>query len=69
MCVNADIEYVLVKDIEKDICFYLAKERLEDLQKHHSLDVIHTQSGEDLVGKSYEPLFSYFSELAQEGAF
>jgi len=69
LCVNKSITYVKVKDTELDKVIYLAKERLEVVGKGKSLEVISEHSGEELVGKHYEPLFTYFTELENEGAF
>ncbi|MFZ4713476.1 MAG: isoleucine--tRNA ligase [Bacteriovoracaceae bacterium] len=69
LCVNEEIDYVLVKDSEKHQSFYMAKERLEAYSKKHKLEVVKEFKGKDLVGKSYEPLFPYFAELRSEGAF
>jgi isoleucyl-tRNA synthetase len=69
LCVNKEIDYVLVKDQEKNIQFYIAKERLESYSKKHKLEVVKEIKGKDLVGMSYEPLFSYFENLRSEGAF
>lgn len=69
LCVNEDVDYVKVKDNEKNIEFYLAKARLEFYSKKRDLEVIKELKGKDLVGKKYEPLFPYFKELESEGAF
>ena len=69
VCVNANISYLKVKDTERDITFYLAKDRLESLSKQHALDILSEIRGDQLVGKSYQPLFPYFADLKSEGAF
>jgi isoleucyl-tRNA synthetase len=69
LCVNANIEYSKVKDAETGKLIYLATARLEQLGKNREYTVEATMSGADLVGKRYEPLFPYFSDLAAEGAF
>jgi len=68
LAVGEDITYVRVQ--EKDVAYYLAKDRLgvyypspdgyEDLSE---------VKGADLVGKTYEPLFQYFAARKNEGAF
>jgi len=85
LCVNENIEYLKVKDEEKDIVFYIARDRLgklgpnsEELEellkgeiviKGYSLADTKIYKGSDLVGKKYEPLFPYFADLESEGAF
>ncbi len=69
LCVNEKITYVKVHDAEIGKHIYLAQERLEAIGKHKSLEVISEHAGTELVGKKYEPLMSYFSELEAEGAF
>jgi isoleucyl-tRNA synthetase len=69
LCVNARIDYVLVRDTALGIRFWLAEARLEAVGKNHKLEVLDKVPGSALVGKKYEPLFPYFSELQAEGAF
>lgn len=69
LCVNANITYVKVHDAELGRDIYLAQERLEVIGKHKSLEVISEHAGSELIGKKYEPLMPYFSELEAEGAF
>ncbi len=69
LCVNKEIDYVLVKDTEKNVSFYMAKERQAAYEKKHKLELVKEVKGKDLVGKSYDPLFPYFSDLRSEGAF
>lgn len=69
LCVNKEIDYALVKDNEKNISFYIAKERIESYKKKHKLEILKEIKGSDLVGKSYQPLFPYFKDLKAEGAF
>lgn len=57
LAVNPDIEYVKIeKDGEK---FILAKDLLKTIEGEHK--VIETFKGFALSGKSYEPLFDYYS--------
>ena len=69
LCVNEKITYVKVHDAELNKVIYLAQERLEAIRKQKSLEVISEHAGSELVGKKYEPLMPYFSELEAEGAF
>ena len=69
LCVNADLDYVKVKDEDRDIVMYLAEARLEAYSKKNNLTVLDTVKGSDLKGRRYEPLFPYFKDLASEGCF
>ncbi len=69
LCVGNDIQYVLVQDTQSKKKFYLAEERLEAYREHHSLELIGRVQGRDLVGRTYEPLFPYFADKTNQGAF
>lgn len=63
--VHPEIDYVKVRSGEKE--YILAKEAVERWFKE--FEIVETFKGKDLVGKRYQPLFSYFTDKAQEGAF
>jgi len=69
LCVNNNITYVKVKDTDLGREIYLARDRLDVIGKGKNLEVISEHSGSELVGKKYEPLFSYFTDKESEGAF
>ena len=69
LIVNEDIDYLFVHEKTKDVKFYIAKERLESYKKGHDFEVLSECKGKDLVGLEYEPLFPYFEEKRNEGAF
>jgi len=69
VCVNADLTYLKVKDNDKDIIFYVAKDRFETVTNKKDVTVLEECLGKDLVGKSYQPPFNYFSEQKNNGAF
>ncbi len=69
LCVNANIDYVLVQEAESGRKIYLAQARLEAVGKNRQLTVLATMPGTAMVGKHYLPLFPYFSTLTNEGAF
>ena len=69
LCVGAEIDYVKVRHSESDTCFYLAQDRLSDYQRKMPLEVVDHCLGRELVGRRYEPLFPYFSNLHSQGAF
>jgi len=66
LCVGSEIEYVLVHDPALDCELYIATERLA---AYGDLEVKKTVLGRDLVGLSYEPLFPYFADQVDQGAF
>ncbi|XP_014208707.1 isoleucine--tRNA ligase, cytoplasmic [Copidosoma floridanum] len=70
LCCNPDFEYVDVLDHETGKIFVLLESRLEEVYKSNDLYTIkRKRKGSDLLGKSYEPLFPYFSHLREKGAF
>ena len=69
LCVGDDIDYVKVHDEELGIDFILAEARLADVGKGKKLVVKEHLKGSTLVSKTYEPLFPYFADAADEGAF
>ena len=63
-----EINYVKVKDGDEN--YILAKERLGAYYKsEEDYEILWTKKGKDLTGLSYEPIFPYFKESAEEGAF
>jgi isoleucyl-tRNA synthetase len=69
LCVGADIDYVKVKDEDDNINIYMAAARVEEYSKKKTLTVLETMKGSELKGRTYEPLFPYFKDLAEEGCF
>jgi isoleucyl-tRNA synthetase len=69
LCVNPEIEYVKIKDLERNIFIIMAKARLEAYKKQLKYEEVETLTGKDLKGERYEPLFPYFSELQDKGYF
>lgn len=69
LCVGADIDYVKVRDEDRDIEIILAEERLESVGHNKTLKILEKMKGSELVGQKYEPLFDYFSDLESKGAF
>ena len=67
LCVGSDIEYSEVEVAEQKII--VATARLEHIFKDKEFKVLKTYGGSQLVGLAYEPLFPYFEEFGQEGAF
>ncbi len=69
LCVHPEIEYVKVKDLDKNIFIIMAKARLEAYKKNFKYEEVETYTGAELKGMAYEPLFPYYSELEQKGYF
>ena len=68
LAVGAEIDYVKIEDSGN---FYiLAESRLSAYYKEAGdYKIISRFKGEELLGQSYVPLFPYFEELKEEGAF
>ncbi len=69
LCTHPEVEYVKVKDLDKNISLIMAKARVESYKKNHKLEEVQTYTGAELKGMKYEPLFPYFSKLADQGYF
>jgi len=70
LSVNSNMEYVKIKDTKTEELYILAKSRLEDLYKTpEEYQVLDTFQGTALEGKEYIPLFDYFQEYKNTGAF
>jgi isoleucyl-tRNA synthetase len=68
VCMGPDIDYVKIKDGED---FYiLAEARLGAYYKSEDdYKIVEKKKGSQWLGLEYEPLFPYFSERAEQGAF
>ena len=70
LAVGPDIDYVKVKDDESGEYYYLAEKLTKKYYKDNKgMTVVARVKGNDLVGKTYEPLFPYFADLKTLGAF
>ena len=69
VCVGADIDYVKARDRATGKTLYLAKARLDAYAARHDLEPLAELKGADLVGRAYKPLFPYFQDEAERGAF
>ncbi len=68
LALGPEITYVKVKDGEE--YYILAKERLSSYYKNEEeYEIIWEKRGAELEGIEYEPLFPYFADEAQSGAF
>lgn len=69
LIVNDEIDYVLAHEKDRDLKFWIARERMESYSKRLTLTELKSCKGKDLVGLSYEPLFPYFRSEKENGAF
>lgn len=69
LCMGAEIEYVKVRDIDRDLKFIIAKDRVEAYSKKRNYEILSTHTGAELKGLRYEPLFPYFQKNEAVGAF
>jgi len=78
LCVNANIDYVKVHDSSRGLDFYVAVDRLGILPGYgakqsegsvNRYELTNTIKGSELVGRAYMPLFPFFEEVKNEGAF
>lgn len=65
-----DLDYLKVKDKKSGKCYILAKNCLSTYFKNdEEYELISTLKGSDLEGKRYLPLFDYFRDREEQGAF
>ncbi|HSG89746.1 MAG TPA: isoleucine--tRNA ligase [Pseudomonadales bacterium] len=69
VCVGPDIDYVKARDTQRGIHLYLAADRFEHYAKRHQLEIVERIKGSDLEGRRYRPLFPYFADQVEKGAF
>ncbi len=69
LCLGRKIKYVELHDPDLDRNIIVAAELQEHINKTGQLSLVGECTGKDLVGLHYEPLFDYFAEFADEGAF
>ncbi len=68
LAVGEDLSYVKVRD-EGEI-FIMARDRLSAYyRKPEECELLEELQGSQLIGLKYKPLFPYFSELSNQGAF
>ena len=72
ICAGAKIDYVAVRDLTDDArpVYVMAKARLPHIfKKEEQYEVVWEGKGAELKGAEYEPIFPYFADKKQEGAF
>ncbi|MDO8444332.1 MAG: class I tRNA ligase family protein [bacterium] len=76
LAIGLDIDYVKVKchserseesqrsfaNTQDDKCYIVAKDRVKEVFKDQPYEIAEELKGTDLVGKSYKPLFDYYSQ-------
>ncbi|KAL6072740.1 isoleucine--tRNA ligase [Balamuthia mandrillaris] len=79
LCVNPELDYVKLKDAETGNIYILCEARLSALYPEKKgkkgkaeetrYTILEKFKGATLKGKKYEPLFSYFAQEEEKGAF
>lgn len=59
LSVGDDIPYVKIKHLENQEYYYLGKAACEKMFKPEEYEIVETLTGKDLIGRKYEPIFSY----------
>lgn len=67
--VGPEIDYVKIEHLETGKYYILAQEAVTRWFEEGKTKVVATFKGKELVGKTYQPIFSYFAHMAGEGAF
>ncbi len=63
VCAGPDIDYVKIIDKSSNVCYYMAKARLDAYyKKPDEYEILETIKGKKLYGLEYEPLFPYFKD-------
>lgn len=67
LCVNADMTYLRIKELESGIEYIMAESRLETVFKDPSkYETVSKFLGSKLENLKYEPLFDYFAEYSKK---
>ena len=72
ICAGAAIDYVAVRDLTDDArpVYIMAKARLPHIfKKEEQYEIVAAFTGDKLKGATYEPLFPYFADQKEKGAF
>ena len=69
LCVGKAIDYVKVYDQKRKINIILAKNRLPFYDKKKTMKIKDEFTGKSLKGRRYHPLFPYFKDYGEKGAF
>ncbi len=66
LCAGPEIDYVKIKDGDE---YYIMAEARVGAYYKEAPEFVWKGKGSELEGRRYEPLFPYFAELAEQGAF
>jgi isoleucyl-tRNA synthetase len=70
LAVDPDADYVVFKLVDEDDRMVMHAGRLDAYWPGDTgIERLETLKGSDLVGRTYEPLFPYFADLAETGSF
>ena len=70
LALGPDIDYVKILDKESGDKYILGKARIGSYYKaEDAYEIIEEYKGKDLAGMRYYPLFDYFADLYEQGAF
>jgi hypothetical protein len=73
LCVNAEMEYVKIRDKETKKFYVLLRNRLSELYKNpvegENYEVVKSFLGVEMKGWKYVPMFDYFLSFSENGAF
>jgi isoleucyl-tRNA synthetase len=67
IAVGRDIRYVRVADEGEH--YWIAESRVDSVWRGTEADVVATATGDELIGASYDPPFTFFADQRQRGAF
>ena len=70
LCVHPELSYVKVKDTKTEKEYIVMEARLGSIwKKEEEYAVLEKMVGKDLQGKGYTPLFPYYKQMKETGAF
>lgn len=68
-CVNPNLIYVRIKQLSTAKIFIVMETRVEHVFKAGDYEILKQFPGSDLKDLRYEPIFPYFKEMSNRGAF
>lgn len=68
-CVNPGMEYVRLKQLSTGNVYIMMEGRIETIFQADDYEVLKKFLGRELKGLRYEPVFPYFTNMAERGAF
>lgn len=68
-CVNGELIYAKFKQLSTGRVFVMLESRIETVFQAGDYDVLEKFAGVKLKDLKYEPIFSYFKEMGEKGAF